>query len=275
MALYPPQTKIQIIINKYIGAGHSTTSSQPMMGLLPAGNITLSASILLAGAIPSKVLRVLNFMNISTISTSTFFQHQKQYLQTTVAKSWIHHQQATIEQLKSNRVPMVVGGDGRCDSPGYSVKNMGTYVHITVDYAVFYLYSNKTASSYHMELEGLKHSLSQLMTWRISISAPVTDRHIQSFLQSLPVKRFRHYFDVWHVAKGMQINKGSFRCLHCLHRARRKRSIINQIYWIAESSNVNADMIHDKWRGIINHVQNVHTGHGKYFTTCAHPPKPL
>ncbi|KAK1158465.1 hypothetical protein AOXY_G23400, partial [Acipenser oxyrinchus oxyrinchus] len=135
--------------------------------------------------------------------------------------------------------------------------------------------SNETASSCHMELEGLKRGLSQLMTWRIPISAPVTDRHrqIQSFLQSLQVKQFRHYFDVWNVAKaiGKDITKLATKLL-CKEVAQWKRSIINQIYWIAKSSNVNADMIHDKWRGIINHVQNVHTGHGKYFTTCAHPP---
>lgn len=52
--------------------------SQPMIGNVPAGNIYTSAAILFAGALPAQALRILKCY---TISTNTFFRHQKQYLQ--------------------------------------------------------------------------------------------------------------------------------------------------------------------------------------------------
>ena len=59
--------------------------SQPMIRKVPAGNIQLSAAILYAGALPSKVIRVLTFLKCETISVETYFRHQWDYLQPTVS----------------------------------------------------------------------------------------------------------------------------------------------------------------------------------------------
>ena len=64
--------------------------------------------------------------------------------------------------------------------------------------------SNEVANSNAMELEGLKRCLQTLADEDIAISDITTDRHPQ-------VKKFmreqrpevNHWFDVWHVAKGM------------------------------------------------------------------------
>ena len=88
--------------------------SQPMIGRIPAGNIRLSAAILYAGAMPTKVIRVLTFLNCETISTESYFRHQREYLQPTVS---------TVYKSKQ---PLVLAGDGRADSPEHSA-NYGTY----------------------------------------------------------------------------------------------------------------------------------------------------
>ncbi|KAF3861254.1 hypothetical protein F7725_000030 [Dissostichus mawsoni] len=57
-----------------------TWNSQPYIGSTPAGNILLSASILLSGATAGKVLRVMRTMALATISSRTYFRHQRTVL---------------------------------------------------------------------------------------------------------------------------------------------------------------------------------------------------
>ena len=55
-----------------------------------------------------------------------------------------------------------------------------------------------------MEKEGLSKSLAVLQSAGLSIDAIVTDRHpqIQKYLREA-VPSVKHFYDVWHVAKGM------------------------------------------------------------------------
>ena len=46
--------------------------SQPMIKNTPAGNLLLSAAILFAGALPNKILRVLEFLHCASIAPCTF-----------------------------------------------------------------------------------------------------------------------------------------------------------------------------------------------------------
>lgn len=100
-------------------------NSQPMIRKIPAGNIRLSAAILYAGVMPTKVIRVLTFLKCETISTDTYFQHQRDYLQPSVSAVYKSKQMALLSTLIKN-LPLVLAGDGRADSPGYSAK-YGTY----------------------------------------------------------------------------------------------------------------------------------------------------
>ena len=84
--------------------GHLRTwNSQPCIGkgALPAGNILLSASILYAGASPTQVLRVLEFLSVPTIT-------QRSFLDTSPTISCHQHQeygkrrrQHSLQQLRT------------------------------------------------------------------------------------------------------------------------------------------------------------------------------
>ena len=100
--------------------------TQTSCGLYPAGNLVLSAAILFAGATPAKVLRVLSFMGVLSISAATYFRHQDQMLHLVVSKVWRRQQTALLAVLNAEEGRVVVGGDGRADSPGHSAK-YGTY----------------------------------------------------------------------------------------------------------------------------------------------------
>ena len=66
------------------------------------------------------------------------------------------------------------------------------------------LQSNEVGGSYHMEKEGLNRAMEFITQHNLSIEILVTDRHrqINKWLrESHP--QIKHYFDVWHVAKGM------------------------------------------------------------------------
>ena len=99
-------------------------NSQPMIRKIPAGNIRLSAAILYAGAMPTKVIRVLTFLKCETISADTYFRHQRDYLQATVSHVYKSKQTVLLSSLGNQH--LVLAGDGRADSPGHSAK-YGTY----------------------------------------------------------------------------------------------------------------------------------------------------
>jgi hypothetical protein len=48
------------------------------------------------------------------------------------------------------------------------------------------------------------------------------------------------------------------------------RSISNHIYWCAASSNGDGEMVQQKYASILNHISNIHEGHGEKFPQCAH-----
>jgi len=52
--------------------------------------------------------------------------HQKKYLHTAVQRTYQQQQSSLLNNIKAEGRELVVGGDGRCDSPGHSAK-YGTY----------------------------------------------------------------------------------------------------------------------------------------------------
>lgn len=100
--------------------------SQPFIKHIPAGNLLLSSSILFSGALPTKVIRLLTNMGCASISLSTYFSHQRDYLHPSVSSVWKKNQAILLQKVQSEGRALVIGGDGRADSPGHSAK-YGSY----------------------------------------------------------------------------------------------------------------------------------------------------
>jgi len=94
--------------------------SQPVINDVPAGNILLSAAILFSGSLPSKTLQVLRIYGCASI------RHQSSFLQPAICNVWNEHQAGLFKQLRREKRPLIIGGDGRADSPGHSAK-FGSY----------------------------------------------------------------------------------------------------------------------------------------------------
>ena len=78
---------------------------------------------------------------------------------------------------------LVVCGDGRCDSPGYSAKYCTYTIIDTVSSAILGFNVVKVTESDNstskMELEGFKRTMSQLQEDGLNIVTIATDGHVQ------------------------------------------------------------------------------------------------
>lgn len=109
--------------------------SQPYLESIPAGNLGLSAGILFSGALAAKVLRVLQCMGVATITQRTFSSHQSSILFPSVAREWDKHQRDYVRMAEEREEPLVLGGDGRADSPGHCAK-YGSYSTIDLEQGI-------------------------------------------------------------------------------------------------------------------------------------------
>ena len=121
--------------------------SQSFIGNVPAGNLLTSPAILYAGALPTKALRVFSVLNCVTITLTTFFRHQRRYLQPAISSIWERQQLSLISSLKDQIKKLSLSGDGRADSPGHCAK-YGSYTVLemtcnkVVDYRLVQVCSN-------------------------------------------------------------------------------------------------------------------------------------
>lgn len=74
-----------------------------------------------------------------------------------------------------------------------------------ITYLISLTQSNEVSSSNAMELEGLKRGLEFLGQEGVRVGSLVTDRHrsIAKFMREQQ-EEIDHYYDVWHVAKGIE-----------------------------------------------------------------------
>ena len=127
-------------------------NSQPFIKDVPAGNILLSAAILFSGSTPTKSLHFLKCLQMACISDRTFYYHQTKYLEPSIIHVWKHSQQELLSKCRS---PVVIGVDGRADSPGHSAKfgsygiidmNTNKVIHIElVQVRTFHYYKHKVS----------------------------------------------------------------------------------------------------------------------------------
>ncbi|XP_064643195.1 uncharacterized protein LOC135497319 isoform X1 [Lineus longissimus] len=252
-------------------------TSQPFKGQLPIGNLLLAAGILYSGSSPVRGLNILKNIGVAVISRRTFYTIQGLYLIPSVFAVWQRKQDSMFKERK--RKQLSLSGDARCCSPGHTAK-YGSYSLMDESAGkvldVSLVQSNEVKNSYWMELEGLKRSMALLVTEKkLAIAEMVTDRHsqIKKYLRD-KWPGVQHWFDCWHIAKGVKKKMDNIAKKYKLCRilAKWSQSVSNHIFWCAASSNGNGDLVEAKWLSILNHVADVHDGHGDLYPKCLHGP---
>ena len=182
-----------------------------------------------------------------------------------------------LEKVRLSGQKVVLGGDGRCDSPGHSAKYC-SYSLIDLENSkileMHLVQSSEVSSSNAMEVEGLQRCFRTLDNNRIETESLTTDRHrsVQKYMrENRPL--VKHFYDVWHMAKSMYKKLLALaKKAGCGVIKAWAKSISNHLYWCAASSHGDADLILQKWQSIGNHVANIHEGHGAKFPKCLHGP---
>ncbi|XP_033729533.1 uncharacterized protein LOC117318682 [Pecten maximus] len=247
--------------------------SQPSHRKLPLGNFVLAAGILFSGGSAQTVLNVLDRCNIACMTDRTYRNLQSSYLIPAVHNVWEDSLEQELQSLQGKNVK--VGGDARYCSPGHTAK-YSSYSLMDLDtgkiLATELVQVTEVKNSCHMELEGLKRCLHSLRDSNVDITDLTTDRHIM--VKSHMKKEepdINHWFDVWHVAKGVYKKLVSLaKKKGCEQIGDWAHSISNHLYWAASTSDGDGDLVVQKWESITNHVCDKHEGHGDRFPTCQH-----
>ena len=267
-----------LVVNGTCPDGHVLQwQSQPMIRGMAAGNLLLSAAILLCGLTFTSIANLADVFNLAVFSERYFYRLQKEYLYPVVHTNYIRQQEAVIEYLRGNQLHL--SGDGRCDSPGYSAK-YGTYslmdsaTDLILDYSLIQV--SEVGSSVAMEKEGLRRCLDKLLTQGVTITSIATDRH--TGVASLMKKEYSfidHQYDVWHMAKSVtkKLTKKA-KAKHCGQLYPWIQSISNHLWWAAQTCKSDAQLLVEKWKSIVYHISNVHewdNDPNALFPKCVHP----
>lgn len=89
--------------------------SQQCLNGMPWSNI-----FVFSGSNAAKCLRLFQHMKLQMMSTSTFSRIQSAYVIPSCIFTWDYHLETLLQEYQGQR--LTLGGDARCDSPGYSVK---------------------------------------------------------------------------------------------------------------------------------------------------------
>ena len=249
--------------------------SQPLIGRTPAGNLLLAGAILFSGSTYTKLETIANLLNLAIFSERTFYRIQEARLFPLV-NSYYKDNQIVIAEMLRDSGPLIVFGDGCCDSPGYCAKYctyslMDNSSGLIIDYSLVQV--TDTGTSGTMEREGLRRCLTKVLSeFNLNLGTLATDRHRQiSAVMRADYPNIIHQYDVWHVSKSVTkkltkegIKNGHSSLLPWI------QSISNHLWWSAKTCNSNPDVLVAKWSSIVHHIVNVHTWQDDHFSSCQH-----
>lgn len=89
---------------------------------MAVNNLQAAASALLSGNNFAKIEQFAKFLGLSFISSSTFYRVQRAYCIPAIDEWWQWMRDKLIAQFTDEET--VLSGDGQCDSPGFSAKNL-------------------------------------------------------------------------------------------------------------------------------------------------------
>lgn len=130
---------------------------------------------------------------------------------------------------------------------------------------------NEVNSSYWMDMEGFLRCLQKLEEEGVVISDLFTGRHPQ-----IKAYMTKERTDINHgLMSGMWLK--TYKKLKTVEKKKKcelvgdwARSVSNHLYWCASSSDGEGELVSEKWLSVLNHITDVHEGHGQRFPKCLH-----
>ena len=210
--------------------------SQPYVRRLPSGNLDIAGAVLLSGGSFTEFSDFASILNLCFMSESTFNDIQGSHLMPVIDSEYNRHMASVRQGFMGQAV--WAGGDGRCDSPGYSAK-YGTYTFMEETTSLIIdsqlVDVTEVSSSNAMELHGFKKGLEHLAENDISIAGVSTDRHpsITAFLKKQ--EDIEHQFDIWHVAKSVSKKLSAKAKAGCPDLFPWIKSVTHHLWWCCKT----------------------------------------
>ena len=269
-------SQLSLKLNCFNNCNYQWRSQPPLHDTKGAGNLLLSAGIFYCGIPFSKFESLSRLINLKCIGKGTYYKLRERYVFPVVKRTWEEQQAEIFSDLKTKETRVVLAGDGRCDSPGHCAKYC-TYTLLdvesqkVVDFKVVAV--TEVVNSNCMEKKGFIDTISKLEANGIAVDVISTDRHPQ-IKKEIRVNHpnIDHQFDPWHVAKSVSKKLGTAsKKSGCLELAPWIPSIVNHLWWSAESCGKDPELLREKWLSVIHHVTNRHEWPGnRYFHKCEH-----
>ena len=154
-----------LIVNWNCPSGHQGRfSSSKDVNAMYANNLQVAAAILLSGNSFFKIEKMARFMGLSLFSDATFFRMQRLYLIPVVNEWWSWQREQILKEFFDKEV--IVCGDGQCDSPGHTAKNLCYFLMELVSGYILEVEVNDkhhvNLVSVNMEKNALRSALQQL-----------------------------------------------------------------------------------------------------------------
>ena len=154
-----------LVANISCQAGHAFRfCSSHEVNQMYVNNIQVAAAVLLSGNNFGKVKRLAESMNLAFVSKSLYFRIQRVYLLPAVDEWWGWMRGQLMDEFRGQEV--VCSGDGQCDSPDFSAKNLCYFI---MEVSSKYIFQVQIVDKRHvglvssnMEVEGSKKSLKKL-----------------------------------------------------------------------------------------------------------------
>lgn len=271
------------IINWACPAGHkgTFTSSKDQNGIY-CNNLQVAGSIMLSGNNFAKVEKMADFLGLAFISDSTFYRMQRLYFIPAIEEWWGWQREQLLRDFRGKEV--VVCGDGQCDSPGHTAKNLNV-CYFLMELVSSYILEIEVRDKRHvgltsanMERQALQNALQRLQV-SLNIVEVVTDA--SSTIKKLLADNFAtvfHSLDVWHKSKSIRKCLAKVAHLHVkgMEKIQAWADHIILHFWhcanICKASEATTDdealeKMKSTWIGLLHHVCNEHDWSGG---SCEH-----
>ena len=245
-----------------------------MTGNMSAGNLLVSASVLFSGSTMHRFAAMADILNLQSLSESEFYRIQDACLFPIIQKAYDRHIDTVNAWLGD--APLLLIGDGRCDSPGHSAK-YGTYTLMDQNTGVILDFQqvqvSEVANSYQMEKEGLHRDIQKVQSEGFTIAVLATDRHSQvTKYMKEEHPQIDHQYDVWHLAKSvvMKLTEKA-KPKKCSDLMPWIKLVSNHLWWSASTCQGDPVLLKEKWSSILHHIRNVHKWPGcELYRKCCH-----
>lgn len=154
-----------LVVTAICPVGHTFkfASSREVNGFY-INNFQATAALVLSGNNFLKVSKMAQFLGLPFLSESTFYRFQRLYICPAIEEWWSWMRGELIKEFVGDKI--IVGGDGQCDSPGFSAKSLCYFLmELTTGYILEIEVKDKRhvgLASTNMEKTALKNALTRL-----------------------------------------------------------------------------------------------------------------